>query len=223
MQRLLSPYDQNGELKKGWAAAKLSSIGVFSKGQGIRKDQSSSGEVPCIRYGELYTRHHNIIREFYSGISEGIALGSKRISYGSILFAGSGETKEEIGKCAAFVSDCEAYAGGDIVIFEKHNQNPVFLGYVLNTPPIQRQKASRGQGDAVVHISKNQLGDIVIHLPPLSEQTDIATTISNFDGLITQAEKHLEKLQLQKQGMMQSLLTGKIRIYTPNHESATTI
>ena len=65
----------------------------------------------------------------------------KNVSFGArqILKVGgdkSRETKEEIGKCVAFVDDAEAFAGGDIVILRSDEADPLFLGYYLNTGPI---------------------------------------------------------------------------------------
>ena len=213
----------NGELimKKGykrtdigivpddWEVKKLGEIGSFSKGQGIRKDQSNSGSIPCVRYGELYTKHNDYIKQFYSFISEEVTQTSKKIKTGDILFAGSGETKEEIGKCVAFINDFEAYAGGDIVILSPLNTSSLFLGFLLNAPTIQKQKASRGQGDAVVHISSSQLQQIKIPLPPLPEQKAITEVLSDTDNLIQALEKHIAKKRLIKQGAMQKLLTPK--------------
>jgi type I restriction enzyme S subunit len=135
-----------------------------------------------------------------------------RLVRGDILFAGSGETKEEIGKCVAFVDDVEAYAGGDIVILRPARENPLFLGYYLNTEPICRQKASRGQGDAVVHITASALGDIQVLLPLVSEQAAIAGILSDLDANINGIEDKLAKARQLKQGMMQALLTGRIRL-----------
>jgi type I restriction enzyme S subunit len=128
------------------------------------------------------------------------------------LFAGSGETKEEIGKCAAFVSDVEAYAGGDIVILRPREGNPVFLGYFLNTAAINRQKASRGQGDAVVHISSSALGAIQCTLPRPNEQTAIAEVLTEMDAELAVLEQRRQKTGALKQAMMQELLTGRTRL-----------
>jgi type I restriction enzyme, S subunit len=117
------------------------------KGSGVRKDECQSGDIPCVRYGEIYTTHNDYIKSFNSWISPGVACRARRLQTGDVLFAGSGETKEEIGKCVAFVDDLEAYAGGDIVILRPASAHPLFLGYYLNTPTINRQKASRGQGN----------------------------------------------------------------------------
>jgi type I restriction enzyme, S subunit len=128
------------------------------------------------------------------------------------LFAGSGETKEEIGKCAAFISDGDAYAGGDLVILRPRDANAVFLGDFLNTTPINRQKASRGQGDAVVHIGSSALAAIRCRLPEPVEQTVIAEVLTAMDLELAALELRREKTRALKQAMMQDLLTGKTRL-----------
>jgi type I restriction enzyme, S subunit len=141
-----------------------------------------------------------------------VAATARLLKQGDLLFAGSGETKEEIGKCVAFADDMEAYAGGDIVILRSENSSPVFLGFYLNTAPINRQKASRGQGDAVVHISAAALSSIEIMIPKFDEQTAIATVLSDMDAEIATLEARRDKTRELKQGVMQELLTGRIRL-----------
>jgi type I restriction enzyme S subunit len=199
-----------GVIPEDWEVKKLYEIGKFSKGSGVRKDEALSGDIPCIRYGELYTKHSDYIKQFYSFISKEISETAKKLKVGDILFAGSGETKEEIGKSVAFIDDFEAYAGGDIVIFSPTNTEPLYLGYLLNAPFIQKQKTSRGQGDAVVHISANQLGNVSIPLPPTkAEQTAIATALSDADALINSLSTLIAKKRNIKQGAMQQLLKPK--------------
>ncbi len=205
IQTLLCP-------KENWVASKLGSLGVFLKGSGVRKDDSMSGELPCVRYGEIYTKHNDYIKCFHSWISRDVAVTAKRLRRGDLLFAGSGETKEEIGKCVAFVDGFEAYAGGDIVILRPERIDSLFMGYCLNTGPINRQKAANGQGDAVVHIRASALGDIDISIPSFDEQTSIATTLSHMDAEIAGLEDKRSKARHLKQGMMHNLLTGKIRL-----------
>jgi type I restriction enzyme S subunit len=199
-----------GEIPVDWDVMKLGDIGKFSKGKGISKDESLSGVIPAIRYGEIYTKHHNVIVKFYSFISREVAINSKPLKYGDLLFAGSGETKEDIGKTIAFVDKIEGYVGGDIVILSpKKNLNSIFLGYLMNSRAIQIQKSANGQGDAVVHIYQSGLSDIQIPLPPLPEQKAIAEALSNTDTWIESLEKLIAKKRLIKQGAMQQLLTPK--------------
>lgn len=202
-----------GVIPEDWVVKKLGALGSFSKGQGIRKDQSQSGELSCVRYGELYTRHNDYVKQYYSFISRDVAATSKRLAYGDILFAGSGETKEEIGKCAAFIDKIDAYAGGDIVVFSPLDTDSLFLGYLLNSPLVVRQKANKGQGDAVVHISASSLKEVNVPIPQQKEeQTAIAAVLSDTDALIEHLEKLIAKKKAIKHGAMQQLLTGQTRL-----------
>ncbi|MCC6269485.1 MAG: restriction endonuclease subunit S [Dehalococcoidia bacterium] len=182
------------------------------KGRGVTRDDSTGGDLPCVRYGELYTKHADHVRAFHSWISPAVAAAATRLKYGDILFAGSGETKEEIGKCAAFLFSGEAYAGGDIVILRGAQAAPIFLGYYLNTGPINRQKAANGQGDAVVHISAAALAGIQGQFPSVPEQTAIAAVLFDMDAEIDALEAKLAKARDIKRGMMQELLTGRVRL-----------
>lgn len=215
MQQLLTGKTRLPGFEEEWEIVQIGSLGTFSKGQGIRKDEASSGDISCVRYGEIYTHHNDVIRSFNSKISTSVAKTSKRLKKGDLLFAGSGETKEEIGKCVAFVADEEAYAGGDIVILSPIKGNSIFFGYLFNTTIIARQKANKGQGDAVVHISSAALASIEIQLPPEPEQQAIASVLSDMDSEFTALENRRIKTRDLKQAMMQELLTGKTRLLSP--------
>lgn len=212
IQQLLTGQRRLPGFSEEWEVKRLGEIGTFMKGSGVTRDQSSSGLLPCVRYGEIYTAHHNLVRAFQSLISKEVAASATLLKMGDLLFAGSGETKAEIGKCVAFVNNFEAYAGGDIVILRPISSDSTFLGYALNTQEICRQKACRGQGDAVVHISANALSTVEIKLPPKDEQTAIATTLSDMGAELAALEARRDKALQLKQGMMQELLTGRIRL-----------
>ncbi|MGA2608106.1 MAG: restriction endonuclease subunit S [Terriglobia bacterium] len=213
MQQLLTAKLRLPGFSAKWKKCLLSELGYFSKGRGIKKDQQVPDGKPCVRYGEIYTRHNDYIREFYSFISDEVGSGSQRLRKGDLLFAGSGETAEEIGKCVAFLGNGEAYAGGDIVIFTPSDQDSMYLGFLMNHASITRQKARMGQGDAVVHISAANLGRLELLLPPCpEEQTAIAKVLCDIDTEIAALEQRRDKTRLLKQGMMQELLTGKTRL-----------
>jgi type I restriction enzyme S subunit len=193
-----------------WEVKPLSKIGTFKKGKGIRKNEVQTDGIPCIRYGELYTHHNEYIKIIGSYISSEVAKKSQKIDNGDILFAGSGETKEEIGRCAAFIQDIEAYAGGDVVIMTPVNCNSLFLGFILNSSIASVQKAKSGQGDAVVHLYPRDIAKILIPIPKTkTEQTAIANALSDVDGYIESLEKLIAKKQKIKQGAMQQLLKPK--------------
>lgn len=199
-----------GMIPEEWELKTLSQIGLFKKGRGIKKDEVQPDGIPCVRYGELYTKHNYFIERIDTFIPESIAKDSQKIQFGDILFAGSGETKEDIGKCAAFLGDYMAYAGGDIIILSPSSgMNSLFLGFILNHEMIARQKAQAGQGDAVVHIYPAGLGKVMIPVPPMKEQTAIAEALSDADAMIASLEKLIDKKKKIKQGAMQELLRPK--------------
>ena len=212
MQQLLTGQTRLPGFDGKWERKRLGEIGHFLKGSGVKRDDSQSGTLACVRYGEIYTRHHDFVRAFHSWISSEVAATATRLEYGDLLFAGSGETKEEIGKCAAFLSETEAYAGGDIIILRPRNVDPLFFGYALNTPAAAWQKASFAQGDAVVHISAAGLAQVGVDIPTIEEQRAIATVISDMDAEIAALEARRQKTQDLKQAMIKELITGKTRL-----------
>ncbi len=198
------------EIPEGWSISHLGDLGTFSKGKGILKEQVISEGLPCIRYGEIYTTHDYIIKNFKSFISKDVATESKEIKNGDILFAGSGETVEEIGKAVAYVGTDKAYAGGDVIILStKKEVNPECLSYAFETDFVKRQKRVLGQGNSVVHIYSSDLSKVKITLPPLPEQKAIAQVLSTADVAIHTTEKLIAQKELRKKWLMQQLLSEK--------------
>jgi len=205
------PIQKKGELPEGWQIKRTSSLGSFLKGKGISNSEKEESGLPCVTYGEIYTKHEIVIKKFSSFIDKDTAQKSQQIQRNDILFAGSGETLDEIGKCVAFTKDIEAYAGGDIVILRTKDVNALYLSYSLNSDLLIRQKRKLGQGHSVVHIYSSGLKTLQVPLPSLEEQTRIAAVLSACDREIELLKKKQEKLKEQKKGLMQKLLTGEIR------------
>ena len=213
MQELLTGKNRLPGFEGEWNKCKLGSLGALLKGTGISRNDSNSGNLPAVRYGELYTKHRNYVNSYFSHISKEVASNAQRVYRGDILFAASGETKEDIGKCSAIIYETAAYAGGDILIFRPTAQlDPVFMGTLLNMADARKQRAEQGQGDAVVHIHADALSSISIMIPNIEEQQAIAEILIGMDKEIELLERKLEKYRQVKQGMMQQLLTGKIRL-----------
>jgi type I restriction enzyme S subunit len=212
MRQLLTGRTRVPGFHGEWEVKRLGDVGLFFKGSGVRKDEVVADGLPCIRYGEIYTHHNDHIRAFNSFITPKTARGCQRLQKGDLLFAGSGETAGEIGKCVAFLWDQEAYAGGDIVILRPIGQSSEYLGYLLNHSSIAVQKARMGQGDAVVHISARNLARLELRLPTLPEQIAIAAVLSDIDAELAVLGQRLAKTRALKKGVMQELLSGKIRL-----------
>ncbi len=200
-----------GLIPSDWKVRKLNELGVFSKGKGILKEQVISKGYPCIRYGEIYTSHSYIVNELKSFIDMTVAKESKEIKKGDILFAGSGETIEEIGKSVAYVGNERAYAGGDIIILSPDNNlNTEFLSYALESDYSKKQKRIFGQGNSVVHIYSSDLSKLRIALPPLSEQRKIANILTTWNKAIQETRLLIEKLEIRNKALAFSLFRGRL-------------
>ena len=202
-----------GPIPEDWEVKRLEEVGSFSKGSGVPKDKIISEGHPCLTYGDLYTKYDFVIKNIKSFIDEETSKESKEINAGDICFAGSGETPEDIGKCAAYLENCPAFAGGDIVILSPNNNiDSLWLSYLLNSDIGGKQRYKFAQGFSIVHIYPDNLKQIQIPVPPLPEQQRIVSVLSLWDTAIAKQTALIEKLTLRKRGLMQQLLTGKKRL-----------
>ena len=70
----------------------------------------------------------------------------------------------------------------------------------------------QAQGITIVHLYGRDLATLALRIPTVPEQTAIATILSDMDAEIAELEVRRDKTRALKQGMMQQLLTGSIRL-----------
>ncbi len=87
-----------------------------------------------------------------------------------------------------------------------------FLFYYLNSLTIKKYIEAINVQAAQANLSLVNVGDFTISFPSLPEQTAIATILSDMDADLTALEQQRDKTRALKQGMMQELLTGRIRL-----------
>ena len=88
--------------------------------------------------------------------------------------------------------------------------NNIFIFYYLNF--IKKQISSFSSGSTFKSITKNELKRIKILIPDLIEQEKIAEILSTVDMRLQLFKEKKQKLQRIKKGLMNNLLTGKIRV-----------
>ena len=81
------------------------------------------------------------------------------------------------------------------------------------------EAAETSYGTHMPRADWNVVSGIEFPLPPLPEQRAIATILSDMDSDITALERRLDKTRAIKQGMMQQLLTGSIRLPIPDDDT----
>ncbi len=212
MQNLLTGEKSLPGFTDKWQEVRLGDLGELARGKGVNKLNVVETGFPFISYGEVYTTHNIMIKQYKTFINSKGCEESLRIYKGDIIFTSSGESAKEIGKAVVFLFDDVAYAGGDTIVLTQKGNDSLFLTYILNSDSVIKQLASLGQGNSVVHIYPFQLAQILLLLPPLPEQTAIAEILSAADREIELHEKQLEELRKQKKALMQLLLTGIVRV-----------
>jgi type I restriction enzyme, S subunit len=95
--------------------------------------------------------------------------------------------------------------------FEKH-YDPKFLFYQLGSPPFARHIDLYKSGSTFFGLTQAATGKYPLVLPSLEEQTAIAAVLSDMDAELSALEARRDKTRDLKQGMMQELVTGKIRL-----------
>ena len=212
MQQLLTGRTRLPGFGGEWETKRLGELGTFAKGNGITRSDLSDDGLPCVLYGELYTRYGESIVNPVSKVPPEVAQTALPIEAGDLLFTGSGETIEDIGRCAAYLGTSTAYAGGDIIVLTPTEGNSLYLGHLMNHPSVSAQKARMGHGATIAHINTRNLAQIQIDIPEDSEQCAIAEILTDMDAEIEALERRRDKTEAIKQGMMQELLTGKTRL-----------
>lgn len=185
----------------------------FFKGSGITKeDVLEYGQVPCVRYGEIYTKYNQSFSRCVSSTDVERVASPQFFSKGDILFTCTGELIEEIGKCIVYMGEEKCLAGGDIIVM-KHSQEPRFMSYVLNSSYAQIQKSCGKTKLKVVHISASEIKNIVIAIPSLEEQIEIADYLDKhcavIDSLIRRKEKLIAELEPYRKSLIYEYVTGK--------------
>ena len=209
MQELLKP-------KEGWVTKKLGDYGKTYGGiTGKTKTDFGKGNGKYIPFMNIMS--NPIIDIGYLdkvNIKSGEA--QNRAIKGDLFFNGSSETPEEVGLCSVLTEELDnLYLNSFCFGYRMNNQNDLnglFLSYLFRSPLGRNLIFSLAQGATRYNLSKTNLLKLELPIPSKKEQDIIALTLLDLDRSITATQTKLTKLKHQKQGMMQALLTGKIRL-----------
>ena len=185
-----------------------------------RAQLSDSGKVKNIHYGDILTK----FGAYISADSNEIPYIEREIdlsrfaekSYlqsGDIVIADTAED-DTVGKALEVINvECPVLAGQHTLLCRPiANFAEKFLGYYLNAACYHDQLLPFIVGTKVSSVSKANIAQTRLVVPKYKEQQAISCILSDMDDEITELEQKLEKYRQVKKGMMQQLLTGKIRL-----------
>jgi type I restriction enzyme S subunit len=208
-QELLKPKD-------GWEIKSLGDIGkTFGGLSGKSKDDFNEGVYPYIPFMNIMSNPIIDIEYFdyvnlNSGESQNLAIK------GDLFFNGSSETPEEVGMCSVLLNDIpNLYLNSFCFGFRIKSElklNGLYLSYYFRSKEGRKLFYSMAQGATRYNLSKSNFNKLKIPIPTIEEQNEIAERLFDLDSDIKIHEVKLSKAKSIKQGMMQNLLTGKIRL-----------
>lgn len=197
---------------------RLKQLGTFFKGGGFSRDNLvEDEEYPAILYGDIYTQYDyktSIITHHIDGTAYS---ASRKILKGDIVMAGTGETKDEIGKSILYMGDQIVAAGGDVIVFHPNGGiNVEYLLYQLYSQTALKHRFINGKGDIIVHIYPTALGNTIVTLPREADQNKV---VSRINEIIDQVKKaiavltdEISVLREYRVRIVADTVTGKIDV-----------
>lgn len=185
---------------------KLGEIATISRGGNFQKKDFLTEGVPCIHYGQIYTKYGLFTDKTFTFISEECAKKQKMAQPNDIVMAVTSENIEDVCKCLAWLGDEPVAVSGHSAIIH-HNQNAKYLVYYFHSQMFFSQKRKLAHGTKVIEVTPDALVDITLPVPPVEVQREIVRILDNFTELTVELTAELTARQKQYAFYRNKLLT----------------
>ena len=193
MQNLLTGKKRLHGFTDKWKTVKLGEVIdkdiIYKKGQSLTAENANKGTIPVVAAGREIPYFHNNYN--FKNI---ITISASGAYAGYIWYH----------NYPIWASDCNILYG------QKDIFDTIFLFYILKLQ--QNKLYSLQTGGAQPHIYKNDICQLIIPKISFNEQKAIADILCKADEEIELLNKQLDLYTEQKKGLMQNLLTGKVRV-----------
>ena len=210
MQQLLTGRTRLPGFTADWKEVRLGECASFFKGNGLSKSQLiDDGPQKCVHYGELFSNYGPVIQTVTNACIP--FDGSFKSQQGDVLMPGSDVTPRGLAT-ASSIQVSDVILGGDVIVIrpERSSLHGPFLSNLIRVSKSSILRLVKGS--TVYHIHAKDLSDFELLKPPLKEQEAIAEALNVIDDEMEALTKQMTKLRMVKEGMMQDLLTGKVRL-----------
>jgi len=223
MQELLTGKMRLPGFSGKWPMKTLGDLFSFGGGLTASRDQLGPKGYCYLHYGDIHTlnksfidvrcEHHDIPK---LDVPLKKASPSSLLLDGDVVFVDASEDDEGTSKHVVIINpDGTPFISGLHTIVAKGKTDALahlYRRYCFQTDAVKLQFHFFAVGTKVSGISKSNIAKISLPVPPVTEQTAIATILSDMDADIATLEAKLAKARDLKQGMMQELLSGRIRL-----------
>jgi type I restriction enzyme S subunit len=208
MQQLLTGQTRLPGFSGAWKVKRLGDVAAMGSGGTPPSSVSAyyGGDYPWVSISDMTKGGKVIMTTDKYLTADGLANSAAQMfPTGTILYA----MYASLGECSiAGVPVCTSQAILGIRPQELLNAN--FLYYYLTS--LKTTVKSMGQQGTQANLNKGMVMAFQLGLPPIREQAAIAAVLSDMDAELTALEARRDKTRALKQGMMQELLTGRIRL-----------
>ena len=169
---------------------KLGEIAMISRGGNFQKKDFLTEGVPCIHYGQIYTKYGLFADKTFTFISEECAKKQKMAQPNDIVMAVTSENIEDVCKCLAWLGDEPVAVSGHSAIIH-HDQDAKYLVYYFHSQMFLAQKRKLAHGTKVIEVTPDALVDIVLPIPPLEIQREIVRMLDSYTEGVVELQRQL--------------------------------
>ena len=203
MQELLKPKD-------GWETKTIKEVATYRRGSfpqpyGLDKWYDDISGFPFVQVFDV-DDNNRLKDETKRYISKAAQQMSVFVKKGSIILTIQGS----IGRIA--LTQYDAYVDRTLLIFESFKIPFNSFFFMISIWRIFEIEKELAPGGIIKTITKEALSSFKISYPKIIEQERIAQILSDIDIEVHALEEKLKKAKSIKDGMLQNLLTGKIRL-----------
>lgn len=191
-----------GEVPDGWKSSSIGALTELQNGYGFKSKDWAQDGLPIIRIQNL---NGGGDFNYFNGKYDEKYLVQK----GDLLFCWSGSRGTSFG--ARYWTQEKGLLNQHIFkCLPKDGVEKAFLYYLLDWMTVAIEKEAHG-GAGLAHIKKSEMVAFSCCIPPVSEQRRIAEVLFDFDDFVARQKSIVEQQNLSKRGLMDDLLTGKVR------------
>ncbi|WP_081647407.1 restriction endonuclease subunit S [Thioalkalivibrio sp. ALR17-21] len=223
MQKLLTGQTRLPGFAGEWETRRLGNHVSFLKtGTNSRAELASNGRVAYLHYGDIHVRSSVTLNP--NAVTTPHIAASKvrhldKLAPGDLVFVDASEDLEGVGKSVEIIDvPKEGMVAGLHTIaarFDKDVLADGFKAYLQFCPQFIGTLRRLAAGTKVLATNWQHLASVEMELPCVAEQQAIAAVLSDMDAEIETLERRRDKSRQTKQGMMQQLLTGRVRLVKP--------
>ena len=176
----------------------LSEIATITRGGSLQKKDFTDSGVPCIHYGQIYTKYGLFTDKTFTFVSEATAQRQRKAVTGDIIMAVTSENIDDVCKCVVWLGEEPVAVSGHTAIIH-HDQNSKYLAYYFQSSMFSVQKAKLAHGTKVIEVTPDKLNGVKVPVPPMEVQREIVRILDNFTLLTAELTALLTaELQLRK-------------------------